>query len=125
MHVQLSFLLTVMLVSVSVLVSGCATISNGGTQKVKIRSEPSGAKVDVRGKSQGETPVTVELERGSTHLVQIQHEGYERFSVTLEKEYMPAWFLEILFPPALAYDFYTGAVYKLSPSEVEANLEKE
>lgn len=113
-----------MIVSVPLLFSGCATISSGTTQEVKIRSEPTGAEVDVRGKSQGKTPVTVELEKGRTHLVEIRHEGYERFSVTLTKEYIPVWFLEILFPPAFAYDYYTGALFRLSPSVVEANLEK-
>jgi len=52
-----------LLLLISILVSACATIINGGHQRVTIKSEPVGAEVFVNGKYSGITPCEVSVKR--------------------------------------------------------------
>lgn len=109
-------------VLVLVLLSGCATMMNGSTKKVDVESEPSGAKVNVRGEIRGKTPLTVELDRSKTHLIRLEKEGYETHRVTFTNEENYIWFLN---PLGVPVDFYTGAIYKFNRENVSAFLEEE
>jgi hypothetical protein len=109
------------LLAFAMLVSGCGTLFQGSKQEVRIQSDPTGADVEVRGQPKGKTPVTLTLNRGQTHLVEITHEGYERYNVTLTKEPKILWFIG---GPFAAIDHATGALYKLDPGSVSANLEE-
>lgn len=50
------------------LLSGCATIIFGSTQKITIDSEPSGADVFVSGKPMGKAPLEIEVPRNREFL---------------------------------------------------------
>lgn len=91
-------------------------------QQVRIESDPAGAEVEVCGKLKEKTPVTLTLSRGQSHLVEINREGYERYNVTLTKKPKIIWFIG---GPFAAIDHVTGALYKLEPGTVSADLEEE
>ena len=59
------------------MLSGCATIVKGTTQKVAISSDPEGADVTVDDKLYGQTPVDVSMKRKRDHLVTVSKEGYK------------------------------------------------
>lgn len=56
--------------------TGCATILNGTSQTVEVRSAPHGARVVVDGRDVGATPLKADLKRGVPHTVQISKDGY-------------------------------------------------
>ena len=67
------------------LLSGCATIVKGTTQKIPIASDPSNAEVTVDGQSFGETPIDIEMKRKRDHLVTISKHGYKSRSIPIVK----------------------------------------
>ena len=111
-----------LLLPVAVLLTGCGTLFQGGTQRARFESDPGGAEVEVRGKPTGEPLVTLTLSRGQSHLGGINQEGYERYNVTLIKKPKIIWFIG---GPFAAIDHVTGALYKLEPGTVSADLEEE
>ena len=108
-----------------VLLSACATImSGGGKQGVDFTSTPTGATVMVDNRNVGITPVEAELSRKDRHLVRIDMAGYQPFEMQLERKVNNWVWGNIIFGgiPGLAVDAITGALYKLSPDPVSANL---
>ena len=78
----------------AVALSGCASIFNGQTQAVSIRSEPDGAAVTVTNRSgekihTGTTPVTLTLKRGAgyfkseVYTVVLTKEGFDKKEITI------------------------------------------
>ena len=67
----------VLLLSVCVTCSGCATIVTGGgeSQSVRFNSTPRGANVTVDGNFIGETPVSADLTRKDDHYVTMEYGG--------------------------------------------------
>ncbi len=70
-----------------VLYPGCATVTGGATQQVRVKSKPAGARVFLNGKQLGVTPVTAVVSRWGFHRVRIKMPGYEPYEVKLEKSY--------------------------------------
>jgi hypothetical protein len=106
--------------------TACATIINGTSQSVSISSQPSGAQVFVDGVPMGATPVSPDLKRKDKHTVRIELEGYEPFEMRLNRG-TSGWIAgNIIFGGliGLAVDAITGAMYKISPDEVVATLER-
>ena len=66
---------------------GCATVTGGVTQQVRVKSKPAGARVFLNGKLVGVTPVTAVVSRWGWHRVRIELLGYEPYEVKLEKSY--------------------------------------
>lgn len=105
--------------------SGCATIISGRHQKIPVVSNPSGAKVIVNGK-ECQSPCTLILKRSQRlYKVRVEKEGYEPVEIALRRV-LPGWdvfwgwgnFLGI----GIIVDWCTGAVYKLTPTELKPNL---
>lgn len=116
--------------------SGCASIMNGSTQPVTIKSVPDGASVTVTNRAgekihNGTTPVTLTLNRGAgyfrseTYKVEVKKEGYEPRQLDIVSN-VNGWYIgNILFGGViglLAVDPATGAMYSF-PDSVSANLE--
>lgn len=104
--------------------SGCATIMHGGNQSVGFSSNPSGAQVYVDNQVVGVTPVTATLSRKDQHLVRVEMQGYAPYEMRLNRS-MSGWVwgnLLIGGIPGLAIDAISGAIYKLTPNEVNASL---
>ena len=110
----------------ALLLSGCASIINGSTQKVKINSQPPGASVRIDGAPTGATPTVAELSRKSSHRVEVSLNGYRTYEKVLEPSFNGVTLLNILVGGiiGLAIDGSTGASNTLQPEAVEAVLEK-
>ena len=78
-------------------VSGCATIFTGTTQKINFSSEPTGAKVYIDGIEEGTTPLTASLKKGKEYSVDFKLKGYEDKSLRLTYSIGAGWvILDIL-----------------------------
>jgi len=126
--------LTILLI-LPVLITGCASIVDGGPKTVKVNSKPEGAKVTVANKS-GKTvatittPAKIKLARTSGFL------GEEDYKLTFEMEgYYPyethvksginGWYFGNIFLGGIVgciVDMSTGSCYTLTPGDVNCNL---
>ena len=70
-----------------VLYPGCATMIDGVTQTVRVKSKPAGAVVLLNGKRIGTTPVTAVVSRWGFARVRIEMPGFEPYEVKLEKTF--------------------------------------
>lgn len=104
--------------------AGCASIMHGSNQRVEFASTPVGAQVSVDNKPLGITPTHTTLSRDEKHMVRIELAGYQPYEVELKRGVSGWVFGNIVFGgiPGVVVDAVTGAMYKLSPSEVNANL---
>lgn len=121
----------------SLLIAGCASIINGGSQNIAIQSSPSSASVRIvkaKNASQvyaGTTPCTVNLERstgyfsGANYTVEISKAGYGTQTVSLTS-HVSGWYIGNLgfggVIGLLIVDPLTGGMYSLSPENVNAEL---
>lgn len=117
--------------------TSCASIIHGSYQEVSFSSTPSGAKVYIDGKSMGSTPINVSLrrmgrEKGAPNTqkeysVKVELPGYFPYEMKIKRE-MDSWYLgNILFGGfiGLIVDAANGAMYKLTPDQVIAQLQKD
>ena len=106
---------------------GCGTIIHGTTQGIGISSTPSGASITVDNQVQGKTPTIVKLGRKDTHIVKIELPGYQPFEATINRSVSGWVWGNIVFGGliGLAVDAISGALYKLSPEQLQATLAKE
>ncbi len=116
-----AFILTLGLVSI--LPTGCATITVGRYQEVQVISSPPGAKASTEGQSII-TPGTFTLRRDSNHVIVVEKEGYISETVTLTSGVGPAVAGNLLFGRLIgtAIDAGSGAMYKLYPETVDVEL---
>jgi hypothetical protein len=111
---------------VAMLFTSCATIVSGSKQNVKFMSNPSQATIVIDNVEVGKTPFETKLARKSSHTVKIKLDGYKPFETTLTRKFN-AWFIgNILFGGlvGLVVDPLTGAMYRLTPKEVNAEMAK-
>lgn len=110
--------------ALTLLMPSCATIVSGSKQNIKISSNPSSATIFIDEVEVGKTPFQMKLTRISEHSVMIKLDGYQTYQTKLTKEFN-AWYLgNILIGGiiGLIIDPITGAIYNLSPSEINAQM---
>lgn len=110
--------------ALAILVSSCATIVSGSKQNIKFSSNPSTATIFIDEVEVGKTPFEIKLARNSEHSVLIKLEGYQTYETKLTKKFN-AWFLgNILIGGliGLIIDPITGAMYKLTPDQINAQM---
>ncbi len=121
----------------TMLLSGCATIFEGGTQPVTFQSVPEAASISIVNRAGekihvGTTPATVTLKRGAgyfkseVYTVRIEKEGYAPKNLTVTGSVNGWYVANILFGGVvgmLIVDPATGAMYDLDPDTVNATLE--
>ncbi|MBC5863320.1 PEGA domain-containing protein [Flavobacterium sp. K77] len=108
------------------LCSSCATIVSGSKQNVKFESNPSQATILVDEVEVGKTPFEIKLSRKSEHEVLIKLDGYKNYQTTLTKKFN-AWYLGNILIGGLVgliIDPVTGAIYNLTPKQVNAEMTK-
>jgi hypothetical protein len=66
--------------------SGCATVTQGPTERVRVASNPPHATVFLNGKSVGQTPTMIVLGRFRAPRLRLELPGYEPFDLHLEKQ---------------------------------------
>lgn len=115
----------------------CASIIHGTTQPVEFNSQPSGAKISIDGNYHGNTPHVVPLRRmgrakgedksKKEYAVKIELPGYYPYELKLKRE-LDGWFFgNLLFGGIIGIivDASNGAMYKLDPKQVIAQMAAE
>ncbi len=106
----------------SLALTGCATIANGETQKMQVKSKPKLAQVTVDGTLAGKTHITLDLARKQDHTVELSLPGYETMRFALTRK-VSGWFYgNILLGGiiGLVVDMSNGSMYALTPKELVA-----
>ena len=132
--------MSIALVFVALVATGCASLTTGSEQKVSFKSEPSEAKVvitEVREGKEirvGSTPFTTSLKRGAgyfkkaKYLVTFEKPGYKTETITLEGT-PGGWYLggNVIFGGMgwLIVDPATGAMWTLEPNDVSVTLKRQ
>jgi hypothetical protein len=128
------------LVFVALVATGCASIVKGSDQKVSFTSEPSDAKVVINDVRQGKeveigsTPFTTTLKRGAGYFkkarynVTFEKPGYQTEAIVLEGT-PGGWYIggNLLFGGGMGWlivDPATGAMWTLEPQDVSVTLKK-
>ena len=121
-HIPLILVATLLISSLS----GCATIVNGTSQKIRVTSDPSGAVLVVDGRDSYTTPVKLRLERRRDHLLEFSKEGYEGQKIKLMHVISEVVVGNTLLggPVGWVFDIFAGSQYKLVPNPVHAELKK-
>lgn len=119
-------ILTVIATAAFVALGGCATIMHGSTESVGLSSNPANATVWVDGQQEGQTPITLNLKRGESHKVTMKLAGYQPYSATFTKSVSGWVWGNLLFGGVigLAVDAISGGLYKLTPQQVSAEMQK-
>ena len=111
-------------IALLLLTSSCATIISGTTQKVNFTSTPSAAGIFIDEVQVGITPKELELERKREYNVVIKLDGYTPYETKLTKKFN-AWYLGNIALGGiigLVIDPITGAMYKLTPKQIDAQM---
>ncbi len=118
-------LLSTLSVALVIMFSGCGTLKHGSTQGLNISSNPVGANVTIDGVEFGETPLSVELPRKETHAISVTLNGYQNFQIIVDRKWSKWAIGNILLggPIGLIIDHTTGGMYRLSESQIVAQLE--
>ncbi len=114
------------LISHSLLVSGCASIVSGRHQDVQVISNPPGAEVMIDGMKRGSTPMVVELKRSERHTIKLSKEGYLEETRGTKKGFN-WWFTGNIIVGGIIgiiIDFATGAVYKVKPEDINVEMKQ-
>lgn len=119
--------------------TGCASIVDGGNRKISVRSEPSDAKVTVYDQKGDEllaqqTPAVFRLQRGNgyfsgaTYRLVVQKQGYQTTEIALKSKLNGWYFGNVLvggLVGMLFVDPMTGAMWTLSPKDVNVALKQQ
>ena len=106
--------------------AGCASIVDGRTQDVMIRSEPPQAAVIVDGAKIGRTPMIASLRRKQRHTIEIRKEDYESQTRATTKGFNWWYVGNLIFGGVigLIVDPITGAMFEVNPDHISVELEK-
>jgi hypothetical protein len=110
----------------SALAVACGTIIHGSSQEVGISSQPTGASVTVDKQPLGTTPVVAHLRRKDNHEIVVTMTGYQPFALATTRSVSGWVWGNIVFGGliGLAVDAISGALYKVQPEQVSAQLSK-
>lgn len=109
------------------LLSGCATIFSGSKQRIYFTSNPSAATIFIDETAVGKTPFSMKLKRNQSREVTISLDGYKPYKTKLTKKFN-LWYLgNIMIGGAVGFiiDPITGAMFRLSPTKMNAELNKD
>ena len=100
------------------LMSSCATILSGTTQRVTIDSTPKGANIIIDGREMGTTPARVRLDRDINAFIdggkeiELHLPGYYTDGYYLGTDIEPMTILNVFCIPGFAIDAVTGAIMR-------------
>ena len=115
---------TVFSLLLAVAASGCATLFNAGQKTIPMASMPSEAEVWIDGTLRGVTPLSLELNNHTSHVVVFKKEGYKDVTCNLDTEVGARWvILDVLggLAPVIV-DAATGAWRSLSSETCNVTL---
>lgn len=129
--------LTTACLAAALTMTGCASIFSGSTQTLTFKSVPDTANITITNKlgekiHTGSTPATVTLKRGNGYFkpagyqVTFSKEGFQTKTVQV-KATVNGWYIaNIIFGGLIGFlivDPATGAMYTLSPSDINTLLD--
>ena len=129
--------LTTACLAAALTMTGCASIFSGTTQTLTFKSVPDAANITITNKlgekiHTGSTPATVTLKRGNGYFkpagyqVTFSKEGFQTKTVQV-KATVNGWYIaNIIFGGLIGFlivDPATGAMYTLSPSDINTLLD--
>ena len=117
-------IMSLSILSVLILFTGCATVMSGTSQSITFDSSPSGAAIFLDGGRIGVTPFTTSLKKNKYSSFRIELEGYHTISRQLDKEFDIVALLSIFWDWGTT-DFISGAVYKYGQNSYFVELQKE
>ena len=85
-------IINISILAFSLLLTSCATIFTGTTQRVSIDSNPQGAEIIIDGQKEGKTPAKVKMDRELDALIdggkeiQLELEGYKKEGYEMDAE---------------------------------------
>ncbi|MFB0564503.1 MAG: PEGA domain-containing protein [Candidatus Aminicenantaceae bacterium] len=110
--------------SLFLLSTSCATLFKGTTEEVNLNSNPVGAEIWIDGKLMGKTPIAFTLESKKTYVIEFRLPGYEPRTVNLTHHIGAGWIiLDVLgglIPVVI--DAVTGAWYSFDEKNVNIQL---
>lgn len=112
----------ILLVSLAMWLTSCATIMSGTEQTITITSTPPGARVSV-GHQQSFTPVSVIIPKGIDIPIEVS-QGPDRRVVALNREIDPVFWLNFIPPlwPGFIIDAVSGAITHYTPNVVHIDF---
>jgi hypothetical protein len=121
------FTSTLLIVSLFLLTSSCATIFKGNSSKINFNSNPQGAQIYVNGNYMGDTPILLKLESKQTYNIEFKKEGYKTKAFNITNHVGVGWIvLDVIFGLVpVVVDAATGSWYELDQKIVNALLEKQ
>ena len=108
----------------AVIFSGCATIFNGSSTMISVRSNVKGAEVSVDESVVGKTPFTGEIDNGKK-MLKVHRSGYEDVNITLDSKLNTMFWvgLWVAYTPATT-DMISGAAWSYSQTDFYVNLDR-
>ena len=116
-------LLNLSIVSVLILLTGCATVLSGTKQTITFESSPSGASVYLDGEKVGVTPFTDKLKKNKYSSFRIELDGYETISRSMGKDVDLVALLSIFWDLGTT-DLATGSAWKYDKNSYYIELQK-
>lgn len=117
------FILTI---TVSFLMTSCATVFTGTEDPLRFDSDPQGAMVYIDGLKVCKTPCTALVKRNlSDEFAEIKLDGYETRVITLDKKFNAISIINLGFVVGWAVDAATGAIMEYDRKAYNIELEEE
>lgn len=109
----------------SVVLGGCATILGGSSQILTVNANVSGAEVYLNETLLGTTPLTASLERGQEGVLRVRAEGYQPYQIALNKKISTLFWVNIFSGGVFgsSTDYSTGAMYEYEPATYMVSLQ--
>lgn len=129
-RLQLTSIVIILLISVGLIIAGCATIFKGSDHEIKINSTPSQAKVVIKTTAgivrwEGVTPATTKLPKKDEYIAIISLQGYKDKEVGITHTGIEGWFWGNLLCGGvigIVVDLTNGAMHTMSPNEINVTL---
>ncbi|MDD2284171.1 MAG: PEGA domain-containing protein [Paludibacter sp.] len=115
---------TVLLVTIMLFMTSCATLFTGTKDRITFNTNPSGATIYIDGVEQCKTPCTMKVKRniGDTD-VEFKLDGYETKLITLSKEFNVVSVINLGNLLGWGIDAISGAVMKYDRKTYDITLE--
>lgn len=115
------------LAAAALLLSGCATIFTGTTDRLAFDANVPGVRLSVDGQFLGELPLSLEMSRnfvgGRQFIARFEREGYQPQEFKLLREFNAVAILDITsIPTSGGIDVLTGALMKFEPKSYHVQM---
>ena len=78
MTIKKTLIITLVAVFTISLCTSCATVFKGDTERVRLNSEPEGARVYINGEYYGRTPLKIKLKCYDSYVIEFHKKGHRR-----------------------------------------------